>query len=327
MSPFLVTAARNVACAALAATLHVGAACADQAPAIPRIGVLMPAVVAMEEGLRQGLQELGYIEDKNIIIDWRRSAGTDQELRSLAADLVRSKAEIIVAAGTAATRAAMETTTTVPVVFHVGDPVASGFAASLAQPGGNGTGVSVIASELIAKRLELLHQLMPRAKRVLLLINPSNPAAAQLMGEVQKAARTLGLHVETLNARNIAEIDAALRKMRRTVADACLVGGDLIYLAEKARIARAIRENRMPAVFAYREFHEDGALMSYGPSLKATMRSAAKYVDKILKGAKPADLPIEQISKYDLVIDLRVAREMGITVPQELLFRADKVIQ
>lgn len=327
MSPLLVTVCRHVTCAAVAATLHVGAAHADQPPAIPRIGVLMPAVAAMEEGLRQGLQELGYIDGTSIVIDWRRSAGTDQELRTLAIDLVHSKAEIIVAAGTPAARAAMETTTTLPIVFHVGDPVASGFATSLAKPGGNGTGVSVISSELIVKRLELLHQLQPRAKRVLFLVNPSNPAAAQLMGEVQNAARTLGLRVETLNARNIAEIDAALGKMRRTAADACLVGGDLLFLAEKARIARAIRNNRMPAVFAYREFHEDGALMSYGPSLKQTMHSAARYVDKILKGAKPADLPIEQISKFHLVLDLRVAREMGITVPQELLFRADEVIR
>ncbi len=320
---------RRIVLLALALNLAVAATASwsQQPNKVPVVGVLMPAVAAMEEGLRQGLLELGYIENKNIIIDWRRSAGTDQELRSLAADLLRSKAELIVAAGTPATRAAMEATTTVPVVFHVGDPVASGFASSLARPGGNGTGVSVISAELIAKRLELLHRLLPRAKRVLFLINPSNPAAAQMMGEVQKAARTLGLHVKTLDARNISEIDAALKKMRRTVADACLVGGDLLYLAEKARIARAIRDNRMPAVFAFREFHEDGALMSYGPSLKATMHSAARYVDKILKGAKPADLPIEQISKYHLVIDLRVAREMGITVPQELLFRADEVIQ
>jgi len=323
----LFLACRRMTCAAFVATLLIGAAYADQPQGIPRIGVLMPAVAAMEEGLRQGLHELGYIEGKNIVIDWRRSAGTEQELRSLASDLVRSKAEIIVAAGTPAARVAMETTTTVPVVFHVGDPVAMGMAASLAQPGGNGTGVSVISSELIPKGLEFLHQLMPKAKRVLYLRNPSNPMATQLRDEVQKAAGMLGLHLETLNARNIGEIDAALRRMRQTVADACLVGGDLLFLAEKARISRAIRENKLPAVFAYREFHEDGALMSYGPSLKATMHSVAKYVDKILKGAKPADLPIEQISRYQLVINVRVAREMGITVPQELLLRADEVIR
>ena len=272
----------------------------------------MPPVASMEEGLRQGLRELGYIEGESIVIEWRRSTGTREELRLLAADLIRSKVDLIVTAGTAAARVVMETTTTVPVLFHVGDPVASGFATSLARPGGNGTGVSVISSELIAKRLELLHQLIPRAKRVVYLRNPSNPAGQQLLEEVQKAARILGLRVETLDARNIPEIDAALNKLRRSVANGCLVGGDLLYLAEQARISRAIRENRMPAVFAYREFHEDGALMSYGPSLKATMRSVAPYVDKILKGAKPADLPIERtrppsrerFTTFQLVIDL-----------------------
>lgn len=313
--------------AALVVTMSIGTAYADQPPRIPRIGVLMPAVTSMEEGLRQGLHELGYVEGTNIVIDWRRSAGTDQELRSLASDLVRSKADVLVAVGTAAARVAMETTKTVPVVFHVGDPIAMGMAASLAKPGGNGTGVSVISPELIVKRLELLHQLMPKAKRVLFLGNPSNPMATQLLDELQKAARSLGLHLETLNARNIGEIDTALLRMRRTVADTCLVGGDLFFLSEKARISRAIRDNKLPAVFAYREFHDDGALMSYGPSLKATMHSMAKFVDKILKGAKPADLPIEQISRYQLVIDMRVAREMGITVPQELLLRAEEVIR
>jgi putative tryptophan/tyrosine transport system substrate-binding protein len=318
---------RRMTCAGFTVALLAGVAYADQPPGIPRIGVLMPPVTSMEEGLRQGLRELGYIEGKSIVIEWRRSTGTREELQLLAADLIRSKVELIVTAGTAATSAAMETTTTVPVLFHVGNPVASGFAASLARPGGNGTGVSVISAELTPKRLELLHLLVRRAKRIVYLRNPSNPMAQQLLDEVQKAALILGLRVETLDARNVPEIDAALDKLRRSAANGCLVGGDLLYLAEKARISRAIRENRMPAVFAYREFHEDGALMSYGPSLKATMRSVAPYVDKILKGAKPADLPIEQISKFQLVIDLRVAREMGITVPQELLFRADEVIR
>ena len=312
---------------ALAIAFLTAAALADQPRGIPRIGVLMPPVTSMEEGLREGLRELGYIEGKSIVIEWRRSTGTREELQLLAADLIRSKVEVIVTAGTAAARAAMETTTTVPVLFHVGDPVASGFAASLARPGGNGTGVSVIAAELTAKRLELLHLIAPRAKRIVYLRNPSNPAAQQLLDEVQKAARILGLRVETLDAKNIPEIDAALDKLRRSAVNGCLVGGDLLYLAERARISRALREARLPAVFAYVEYHEDGALMSYGPSLKATMHALAKYVDKILKGAKPAELPIEQISKYQLVIDLRVAQEIGITVPQELRLRADEVIR
>ena len=326
MTLFLVATWRRMTCTAFAVALLAGSAYADQPSRIPRIGVLMPAVAAMEEGLRQGLHELGYIEGKSIVIDWRRSAGTDQELRSLASDLVRSKAEVLVTAGTAATRVAMETTT-VPVVFHVGDPIAMGMAASFAKPGGHGTGVSVISTELIVKRLELLHELMPKAKRVLFLSNPSNPMSTQLLDELRKAARSLGLHLEILNARNIGEIDAALPRMRRTVSDAYLVGGDLLFLAEKTRISRAIRDNKLPAIFAYREFHDDGVLISYGPSLKETMHSVANYVDKILKGARPADLPIEQISRYQLVVNVRVAREMGITVPQELLLRADEVIR
>ena len=222
----------------------------------------MPPVTSMEEGLREGLRELGYVEGKSIVIEWRRSTGTREELQLLAADLIRSKVDLIVTAGTSATRAAMETTTTVPIVFHVGDPVTSGFAASLARPGGNGTGVSVISAELIAKRLELLHQLIPKAKRIIYLKNPSNPAAQLLLDEVQKAARVLGLRVETLDARTVPEIDAALDKLRRSAAHGCLVGGDLLYLAERARISRALRESRLPAVFAYKEYHDDGALMS-----------------------------------------------------------------
>ena len=318
---------RRMTCAVYAVAFLAGAAYADQPSGIPRIGVLMPPVTSMEDGLREGLRELGYVEGKSIVIEWRRSAGTREELQLLAADLIRSKVDLIVTAGTAAARAALETTKTVPVLFHVGDPVASGFAASLARPGGNGTGVSVIAAELIAKRLELLHLIAPRAKRIVYLRNPSNPAAQQLLDEVQKAGRTLGLHVETLDARNIPEIDAALNKLRRGTANGCLVGGDLLYLSERTRISRALREARLPAVFAYMEFHEDGALASYGPSLKATMHALATYVDKILKGAKPAELPIEQISKYQFVIDLRVAREIGVTVPLELLLRADEVIR
>ena len=320
-------ACRCMTCVAFAVAFLAGTTYADQPPGIPRIGVLMPPVTSMEEGLREGLRELGYVEGKSIVIEWRRSAGTREELLLLAADLIQSKVEVIVTAGSAATRVAMEAITTIPIVFHVGDPVASGFAVSLARPGGNGTGVSVISSELIVKRLELLHELLPRAKRLVYLKNPYNPAAQQLLDEVQKAARILGLRVEMLDARNIPEIDAALDKLRGSRAKGCLVGGDLLYLAERARISRALLEARLPAVFAYPEFHEDGALMSYGPSLKATMHALAKYVDKILKGAKPADLPIEQISKYQLIIDLRVAREIGITVPLELLLRADEVIR
>jgi putative ABC transport system substrate-binding protein len=300
---------------------------ADPPPTIPRIGVLMPPVTAMEEGLRQGLSELGYIEGKSIIVEWRRSAGQGEELRSLAAELARLKVELIVGLGTPSARAAMEATSTIPVVFHVGDPVAMGLAASIARPGGRATGVSVLSTELTAKRLEFLQLLAPRARRIVYIWNASNPAAAPLRNEAQHAAQKLGLHLETLNAGTIPELDRALRNMRRSGADGCLLGGDLLYVAEHARITRAIREARLPTVFPYPEFHDSGALVSYGPSLKANMRRVARYIDKILKGEKASELPVDQVSKFELVVDLREARSMGIEVPQTLLYRADEVIK
>jgi putative ABC transport system substrate-binding protein len=281
----------------------------------------------MEDGLRQGLNELGYIEGKSIIIEWRRSAGQGEELRSLATELARSKVELIVGLGTPSARALMEATSTIPVVFHVGDPVAMGLAASIARPGGHATGVSVLSTELTAKRLELLQLLVPRARRILYLWNGSNPAAAPLREEAQHAAQKLGLRLESVNAGTIPEIDRALRDMRRSGADGCLLGGDLLYVAEHARITRAIREARLPTVFPYPEFHDSGALISYGPSLKANMRRVARYIDKILKGEKVSELPVDQVSKFELVVDLREARSMGIEVPQMLLYRADEVIK
>jgi putative ABC transport system substrate-binding protein len=300
---------------------------ADQPATIPRIGVLMPPIPAMEEGLRQGLSELGYVDGKTIIVEWRRSAGQGEELRSLAVELARSKVELIVGVGTPAARAAMEATSATPIVFHVGDPVASGLVASIARPGGRATGVSVLSTELSAKRLELLQLLAPRARRIVYVWNPSNPAAAQLLGEVRHAAQKLGLRLETLTARTIPEIDRALRDMHLGAADGCLLGGDLLYVVERARITRAIREARLPTVFPYPEFHDGGALVSYGPSLKANMRRVARYVDKVLKGEKASELPVDQISKFDLVVDLREARSMNIEVPQTLLYRADEVIR
>jgi putative ABC transport system substrate-binding protein len=300
---------------------------ADQSVTVPRIGVLMPPVTQMEEGLRQGLSELGYIEGKSITVEWRRSAGQGEELRSLAAELARSKVELIVGLGTPSARAAMEATSTIPVVFHVGDPVAMGLAASIARPGGRATGVSVLSTELTAKRLELLQLLAPRARRIVYIWNASNPAAAPLREEAQHAAQKLGLRLESLNAGTIRELDRALRDMRRSGADGCLLGGDLLYVAEHARITRAIREARLPTVFPYPEFHDSGALVSYGPSLKANMQRVARYIDKILKGEKASELPVDQVSKFELVIDLRQARSMGIEVPQTLLYRADDVIR
>jgi putative ABC transport system substrate-binding protein len=307
----------------LSASVH-----ADEPP-IPRIGalVLPLATSPFEEGLRDGLRELGYIEGKNIVIEWRRSGVTNEELRLLAADLTRSKVQVIVVYGTPATRAVLEATTTIPVVFGSGAPVESGLAASLARPGGNATGVSVIITELTEKRLELLHQVAPRARRIAYLTNSSNPIAAAQLDAALKAARTLGLELLTLDARNADELDTVLGAMVRSQANGVLIGADPLLDASRSKIAAAVRKARLPAISPFREYHDEGVLLSYGTNQAEVGRKMAVYVDKILKGAKPSELPIEQMSKYDLIIDLRVAREMGIHVPQELLLRADEVIR
>ena len=311
-------------------TLSLGAGAIGAAAAgLPRIGFLtpMPESGPDREGFRQGLRELGYIEGKNILIEWRR-ADTGQELRALADGFVEAKVDVIVASGTSAADAVMRATATIPVVFaNLGDPVAMGFAASLARPGRNGTGVSIDASELYPKRVEFLHQLAPKARRITYLVNSSNPIAARMLEEVQIAARTLRVRLQTRDARNGLELDAVLQDLRKKPPEALLVGGDLLYLANKRKVAEVVRKARIPAIFPYDDFHEHGALMSYGPSTRDAGRLAAGYVDKILKGANPSELPIQQISKFELVIDRRLARELGIAVPRELLARADRVIR
>jgi len=309
------------------AVLRSSSAFAQTPATIPRIGVLtLVANSTLEDGLRQGLRERGYVEGKSIFIEWRRSLGTDEELRSLAADLADSKVDLIVASGSPAARAAMEKTA-IPVVFLSGDPVAAGFAVSLARPGGNGTGVSVVTLELTQKRMDFLYQVAPNARRFAYLRNPTNPLAGPLLKEAKTAAHTFGIALEILEARNVGELDASLDAIQRSKADGFLVAQDLFLLANKSKICRALRKTRRPAVFPVREYHDEGVLMSYGANLKEAMRHTAGYVDKILKGAKPSELPIEQISSYELVVNFRVAREMGIDMPQSILLRADEVIR
>lgn len=301
---------------------------ADSPAAIARIGVLMPPLATSpEEGLRQGLRDLGYVEGKNLVIEWRRSGSSVEELRPLAVELGRANVQVIVTPGAPATRAALEATR-LPVVFApVGDAVANGFAASLARPGGRATGVTAEGNELIAKRLELLKLALPKVRRIMYLMNSSSPVEHQRVSSATQAARTLAVELVPLDARNEAELDAALRTFAHPDARAIIVSADLLFLANKSKIAAAIRKARLPAMVALREYHEDGVLMSYGIDLRESMRRAAAYVDRIVKGAKPAELPIEQVSKFELVVDLRVARELGITVTQDLLLRADEVLR
>jgi putative ABC transport system substrate-binding protein len=295
----------------------------------PRVGFLtpMPESWSDRQGFSQGLRELGYVEGKNILVEWRH-ADTNEGARLVAAELIKAGVDVIVASGTPAVAAAMRATETIPVVFaNSGDPVAMGFAVSLARPGRNGTGVSIDSTELYPKRVELLHQLAPKAKQITYFVNSSNPIAARMLEEVKVAARTLLLRLETRDARNNDELDLMLQSLEKNPPKAVLVGGDALYLANKHKVAEAVRRARIPAVFPYDDYHYDGAIMSYGPNMREAARLAAGYVDRILKGANPSNLPIQQISRFELVIDKGLARELGITVPGELLARANKVIK
>ena len=314
---------------ALGAGLASVPAVADQPATMHQIGLLAPFAFATSPymtGLRDGLSELGYVEGKNFVIESRLSDGGDQELRSLAVELAGFKVDVIVAGTTLAAGAALKATT-VPVVFQAGDPVASGLVASLARPGGHGTGVSIVLTELTAKRLELLHQLTPRARRIVYLMNTSDPSQPPQLEAAQKAARALGVALLTLNARNEAELGRALRALAKHSGAGFVMAAASLFRANRSRIAQAVRKSRLPAMFPAKEYHDDGVLMSYGPNTREVGRKLAVYVDKILKGAKPAELPVEEMSKYELVIDTRVARELGIKVPQDLLLRADEVIR
>ena len=311
---------------AVSATLPSAPTRADQLATTQRIGVMPLANSTLTDALRQGLAELGYVEGQNLLIEWGRSAITDEKLRSLAADLARAKVDVIVAVGSPQARAAQQATST-PVVFISGDPIGAGFAASLARPGGNSTGLSLVTVELNPKRLEFLQQVAPGARRIAYLMNSSNPLDAKALREAQQAARALGVQLVKLDARSTSELDVAVRGISRSTADALLASADLSLLSNKAKITQAARKAKLPAMFPWKEYHDEGALMTYGPDLKDAMRRLALYVDKILRGAKPADLPIEQISKYELVIDLHEAHAVGVDVPQALLLRADEVIQ
>jgi len=316
-----------VGSALILTALVSSAARAEQPPIMAHIGVLTPlGDQSAEDGLREGLSELGYIEGKNLSFEWRRYEQSGEALRAAAADLARSRVDIIVAVGTQAARAAISATSSIPIVFVSGDPVASGLAASLAHPGANATGLSSQTADLMAKRLELLHQIAPRARRVIMLVNPEGPVHAAVLRETQKAGRTLRMDVVALNAGNPEQLGAALRNVQRTPGTALIVSSDVFFIANRNQIGNAVRSAKLPTLVPNKDYWSEGVLMAYGSGLKELDHRASIYIDKILKGAKPADLPIEQGS-VKLVIDMRVARELGLKVPQELLYRADEVIQ
>jgi len=299
---------------------------------VSRIGYLQvtasAAVVARTEAFRQGLRELGYVEGKNILIEWRFAEGKADRLPFLAAELARLKVEVIVTSGPTVTRSAKEANVAVPIVMTFdNDPVGNGFVASLARPGGNITGLSSLSVDISGKQVELLKEIVPKLSRVAVLGTSTNPGNAQVIKETELAARALEVHLQALDVRGSKDIETAFRAANKERADAVLIlAGPVLVTNRKQVIALAVK-NRLPATYYRREFVEDGGLMSYGVNFADLDRRAATYVDKILKGAKPADLPVEQPKKFELIINLKAAKQIGLTVPPNVLARADKVIR
>jgi len=305
---------------------------AQQAKKVPRIGFLGAAYpstnAARIEAFRQGLRALGYIEGKNIIIEWRWAEGKPERLPDLAAELVRFKVDIIVTAGPAATGPAKEATSTIPIVMaQDSDPVESGFVASLARPGVNITGLSTLAPEVSGKRLELLKEIIPKLSRVAVLGISTRPGNAQSLKEVELAAGAFKVQVQYLDVLDVKEIETAFRAATKGRAEAVLVLQSPFFNSQRKQIADLAIKNRLPVNFPQNEYVEEGGLVSYAPNYADLFRRAATYVDKILKGAKPADLPVEQPKTFELIINLKAAKQIGLTIPPNVLVRADRVIK
>ncbi len=281
------------------------------------------------EAFREGLRELGLVEDQNIVIDYRFAEGRFDRLPDLAAELVRLKVDVIMAGPTPLAVAAKNATGTIPIVVAgVGDPVELGLIASLARPGGNVTGLSFsVGMDIFGKGLELLREAVPKFRRVAILSNPVNPSHALAITNVKAAAGSLGVQLQLLEAREPNEFDGAFAAMAKERVDALLVVADGMFIFHRARLADLAAKNRVPSIHGVRENVEAGGLMSYGPSTVAAWRRAAFFVDRILKGAKPADLPVEQPTKFELVINLKTAKTLGLDMPASLLARADEVIE
>jgi ABC-type uncharacterized transport system substrate-binding protein len=299
---------------------------------VPRIGFLVASnsfansdrIAAFQNGLR----ELGYMEGKNIIVEYRQAEGKLERLPKIAAELVGRHVDVIVTAGPADTRAAKNATTTIPVVMTFdNDPVGNGFVASLARPGGNITGLSTLAPELSGKQLELLKEIVPKLSRVAVFGNSRNPGNKVAIREIELAGETLRVKVQKLDVVDSKDVKAAFRTASKERDEAVLVLGSPLINAHRAQIAALATKNRLPAIYYTAEMVEAGGLMAYGVNRNDLARRAATYVDKILKGAKPTDLPVEQPTKFELIINLKAAKQIGLTIPPAVLARADRVIR
>ena len=303
-----------------------------QLPAMPVIGFLdsrVPdAITDRLRGFRQGLKDTGYVDGENVAIEYRWAEGQNDRLPALADELVRRRVAMIAAFGIVAAFAAKAATTTIPIVFAAAlDPVRLDLVASLARPGGNLTGINIFTTELVAKRLELLRELVPGAVRVAVLVNPTYPDSELMVRDVAAAARAMGLQIQVLNASTSREINAAFASLVRERPDALFVGGEPFLNSRRVQLVHLASRHAVPATYALRDYAEVGGLMSYGPNIADAFRQVGIYTGRILKGAKPADLPVVQASKFELVINAETARMLGLEIPPTLLARADEVIE
>jgi ABC-type uncharacterized transport system substrate-binding protein len=305
---------------------------AQQPAKVPRIGYLsgsgLSALTDRIESFRQGLRELGYVEDKNLVIEWRSAEGKIDRLPELAAELVRLKVDVIVSPGPLVTRPLKEATSTVPIVMAQDtDPVGSGFIASLARPGGNITGLATLAPEVGGKQLELLKEIAPKISRVAVIGNSTIQGDAQALRETVLAAGTRDVYLRYLDVLDPKDIETAFRTAAKGRADALLLLGNPILNAHRKQIVELAAKHRFPAAYTRPEYIEAGGLMYYGTNYNDLFRRAAAYVDKILKGAKPADLPVEQPKKFDFIVNLKAAKQIGLTIPPQVLARANRVLK
>jgi putative ABC transport system substrate-binding protein len=306
---------------------------AQQPAKVARLGILGAgsATGARLEAFIQGLRDLGYVEGRNLVIEYRNHEGKEERLPALAAELVALKVDVILAVSTLPALAAMKVTRTLPIVFAAAaDPVTSGLVTSLARPGGNVTGMSGVAPELVGKCLELLKQTVPGVSRGAVLWQPGAPderTDKEMLKEAEVASRTLGVRLQAVKARRPEDIERAFSDVTKARAGALIVLTSVMFISERRRLVDLAAKNRLPTVYPQRDFVDVGGLMSYGPNGPDLFRRAATLVDKILKGAKPGDLPVEQPTKFELVINLKTAKALGLTIPQSVLARADEVIQ
>ena len=307
---------------------------AQQQGKIWRIGFLAPrsrptsSDPDVYSAFPQGMRELGYVEGKNFVVEWRFADGKFERLPGLAAELVKMKVDVIVAAGTVATEVAQRATTTIPIVIAASvDPVGSGFVKSLARPGGNITGLSLATSDFSPKHLELLMTVVPKLSRVAVLVSPDNSAHPGVLKSIQAAAQKLGVQVLPVSARTPEDIERGFAVMKREHAEAVIVAADAFFVLQRRQIVELALKHRLASMAPNREYAAAGGLMSYGQNVADFYRRAATFVDKILKGAKPGELPIEQPAIFELVINRKTAKTLGISLPQELLLRADRVIE